>query len=137
MCIRDSRYISGGTGTGSAGNIARVVRVKASTIRRTRAIQAGRELVKIGLSDRDGPRLYQALYHGRTLVGDIAEFGTSRRGRHIGEIDVVLDRKRNAIEWQGRHALLFHGMRINQHLVERQLVSVSYTHLTLPTILRV
>ena len=71
---------------------------------RTRAIQAGSELVEVGLPDQDRARFDQPSDGGGVLRRLVRVRGTGRGGRQAGRVDVVLDRERNAVE---REPLIF------------------------------
>jgi hypothetical protein len=66
-----------------------------------RAHQACRELVEIGLADQHRPRRDQALDDGGRAIGRIGERRAGGRGREASNVDVVLDRERDAGQRQG------------------------------------
>jgi hypothetical protein len=69
-------------------------------VRRARARQSGGELIEIGLAQQHGTGLKQSGHDGGRCRRGIGERGAGRGGRHARDIDIVLNRKRNAEEWQ-------------------------------------
>ena len=92
---RDAR-----TGARAARNVTLVERRGARAVRRARADQAGRELVEVRLADRNRAGVDQPRHRRRARSGHVREGRTARRGRDAGEVDVVLDRERDAEERQ-------------------------------------
>jgi hypothetical protein len=85
-------------GGGPARHDPGIERVPGHGEGRAGAHEPGRELIEIGLTDRQRSRLPQPRHHGgirRRLVGEGGAGGCRRRA---GEVDVVLDRKRHAPE---------------------------------------
>ena len=91
-------------------------------MRRTRAVQPGGELIEIGLADGDRTRIDQALHHRRMLLRLIGKLGTARRGRRTGQIDVVLDGERNAVQRQLQRVFVLQGRNIFFYLFQRQAI---------------
>ena len=88
------------TGTRSTGNVIGVKRIAARAVRRTRAHQPGGELIEIGFADEHRAGVEQTLHGVCGLRRLIGVRGTGRGGRATCDIDVVLDRKRHAVERQ-------------------------------------
>ncbi len=85
-------------GARSSGYEIGAQRVAWDPIRRTDADEAGRELVEIRFADDDRAGALEPLDDERGLVRAIGEGGTGRRRRKPGDVDIVLDDKRNPIE---------------------------------------
>src|SRR5437868_597205 len=64
------------------------------------ADEAGGELVEVGLADEDRARGKKPLHYRGARFRYVREFGARGRRRQAGDIEVVLDRKRNAVERQ-------------------------------------
>jgi len=84
----------------AAGNEPRIERIAWHAVRRARARQSGGELIEIGLAQQHGTGLKQSGHDGGRCRRGIGERGAGRGGRHARDIDIVLNRKRNAEEWQ-------------------------------------
>ncbi len=72
--------------------------VQRHRMRRAHADEAGGELVEIGLAEHDGAGLAQLRDDEGVVCRVIGEVRASRRGRHSGDVDIVLHRERNAPE---------------------------------------
>ncbi len=92
------RHGDGGARAGAAGNPRRIERIAGHRERRPYADQPGRELVEVRLADRDCARGLQALDDRGAAPGEIGEGRAARARRRAGEIDIVLDREREAPE---------------------------------------
>ena len=79
-----------------------IEQVARHAVGRAHADQAGGELIEVGLADDDRAGLPQARDHGRVARGLVGEGRTGRRGRQALDVDVVLDRDRNAVERAAR-----------------------------------
>src|ERR1017187_6316941 len=66
-----------------------------------RTDQAGGELVQVGLADGYRSGLDQTVDDVSGSSGCVGEGWAARGGRYAGEIDIVLDRKRNAVQGHG------------------------------------
>ncbi len=95
------------TGAGTAGDVIRVEGVAAGAVGRAGAVEAGGELVQIGLAERDGAGVDQALHDGGVSLGHVGKLGTAGRGGQAGEVDVVLDGEGDAVERQPGDVLAF------------------------------
>ena len=91
---------------GPAGNELWVERIARHPIGRAHADETGRELVEIGLADRDRAGGAQPLHAGRVGLRRVGEGRARGGGRQAGDIDVVLDGERHAVERQRGVALL-------------------------------
>ncbi len=85
-------------GARSAGNIIGVERARRNAIGRARAVQSGRELIEIGLTDQNGTRGFQQVHDRGGPLRRVGKRRTGACGGQSGDVDIVLDRKRNAIE---------------------------------------
>ena len=97
-------------GTRSAGNIARIEHARARAVRRPRPHQSGGELIQVGFADRDGAGREQPLHYRSAALRRVRISRTARRSGNAGQIDIVLDRERNAVQRQpssGGSALQF------------------------------
>ena len=103
-----------------AGDIGRVQRAAGSAIGRTCPVQPGRELVEIGLADRNRAGVDEALHDRRVPIRPIGEGRAAGGGRMAGKVDAVLDRERNPVEGPSDRPLRLqtHGPR--QQLVPRE-----------------
>ena len=99
-----------GPGRRASRHIALVDRITAGAVRRAHTDQPGRELVEVGLADWDGTGIDQPLHDRGAALRCVGLGRAARRRRHAGEVDVVLDRERDAIERQcGRIDVLLSG----------------------------
>ena len=90
------------TRTRPARNVGRIEWIGGHAVGRTRADQAGRELVEIRLAQDDGAGSFKALDDGRRARRGIGECRAARRGGQARDIDVVLDGKRHTEQRQRR-----------------------------------
>ena len=104
----------GRPGTRPAGDVFFAERIGHGAVWRPRAHQPGGELVQVGLADQDGAGGFELLHHRGGARGNVGERGTGRGGRQAGDVDVVLDRVRNAVQRQARK----HAGVVAQHLLE-------------------
>ncbi len=80
---------------GISGGIARIAR---HAVGRAHADQPGGELIKIGLADDDSAGGAQASDHRGVLVRLIGIGGAGCGGEKLGNVDIVLDRDRDAVK---------------------------------------
>ena len=80
----------------------RVERVPRRRIGRAHPDETGRELVEVGLADRQRPGGAQPRHDEGVALGGVGEGRAARRRRAPGEVDVVLDREGNAPERPAR-----------------------------------
>ena len=95
----------GRTRARSAGNEGRIERVRRHPVRRARADEAGRELIEIGLADQQRAGGKQPLDGRRGSLRRVREARAGGGGRQTGDVDIVLDRERQAVERHRREAL--------------------------------
>ena len=76
----------------------RAQRVARNPVRGTDADEAGRELVEVRLADDDCAGAFEPFDDERGLIRAIGKGRTGRRRREPGDIDIVLDDKRDAME---------------------------------------
>ena len=88
-------------GARAAAHVVGIERIAYRAVGRAGTNQAGGELVEIGLSDQDRAGRKQALDHRRGFFGEMLESQARRRGGEAGDVDVVLDRERDAKQRQG------------------------------------
>ena len=89
----------------AAGDEVRAERVAGDAIGRTDADEARGELVEIGLADDDRAGLLQPLDDERRRLRPVGEGGAAGRGRQADDVDVVLDRERDAEQRFARRPL--------------------------------
>ena len=77
-----------------------VEQIAPDTIGRAHADQAGRELIEIGLAEHERSGLPQPGDARGILVGAIAVSRARGGGRQPVDVDIILDRDRNAVERQ-------------------------------------
>jgi hypothetical protein len=111
-----ARHHGRGAGTGTAADVLRLEGVGHGAQRRTRAHQAGGELVQVGLAHQDGAGRAQAAHDGGVLIGHIGEFGAGGRGGPARGVDVVLDGEGHAIQRQARQIAVHGGEQAAQRL---------------------
>ena len=80
------------------GTIVRIERIARNRIGRAYADQARRELVEIGLAEADRAGFLELRHHEGVGLSGIGEVRAGSRGRHAGDVDIVLDREGNAPE---------------------------------------
>ena len=73
-------------------------RITRHAVRGTHADEAGGKLIEIGFPNGNRTSLEQALHDEGGFGRRGGEPGASRRRGHAGQVDVVLDRKRHAVE---------------------------------------
>ena len=93
-------------GARTAGNELSIEQIAADAVRRAHADQAGRELIEIGLAENERAGLAQPRDARGVPVRTIAVSRARRRGRQALDVDIVLDRDRNAVERQRLIAVL-------------------------------
>ena len=103
------------TGTGAATDVRGVKAVFAGAIRRACAVQASGKLIEIGLADRNRTSCNKLMHHLRRMRGRISKLRTGRRGGDAGQVDIVLNRKRDTPE-----RVVF-GIFIGQRIDKRRL----------------
>ena len=86
-------------------------------VRRARSVEPGRELVEVGLADRDGARVDEAPNDWRRILRDIGEIGTSGCRRMVDEIYIVLDREGDVVKRLGGKIALLQAPRMRLELV--------------------
>ena len=86
----------------SARNETRIERIARHAIRRAHADESRGELVEIGLADDDRAGRAQPRHRGRIVRRRVGEGRARGRGRQPGDVDIVLDRERHAVERQPR-----------------------------------
>ena len=67
----------------------------------------------------------------------LAQLMTAEQGKPLDESRGEIAYGASFIEWFGEEAKRLYGETIPGHAADKRLIAVSYTHLTLPTILRV
>ncbi len=116
------RHGQRGASAGAAGGVVRVHRVAAFAIGRAGAIEAGGELVEVGLAQRHRAEGEQLLDDRRAGFGRVGERRAGGGGGHACEIDVVLDGEGHAIERQLGGRLAVEGGEIRLELRGRHQV---------------
>ncbi len=86
--------------TRPARRILRQYAIAALAVRRARAVETRRELIEIRLAERNCAERNQLSDERRRLRGRVGERGARGGGRDAGEVDVVLQRERNAVQRQ-------------------------------------
>ena len=92
-CDRDRRAAAR-----SPAHVVRVERVGDRSLRGARADEPRRELIEMGLADADRTSLLEPLDDRRRVARCIGERRASGGRRKAGDVDVVLDRERNAVQ---------------------------------------
>jgi hypothetical protein len=100
----------------AARDQARIEQIARDAVGRTHAHQAGRELIEIALADHDGAGALEPRHCGRIHSRLVHEGRTGRGGGQALDVDVVLDRDRNAVERTIRVALLHQRPRLRHDL---------------------
>ena len=95
-----ARHRHGGTGRRSARNEGGVERILRHSIGRPHPDETGRELIEVRFPQRNCPRRDQSRDDGGVFVRIVGIVWTGRRRRDPGEVDIVLDSERDAIERQ-------------------------------------
>src|ERR1700676_4859421 len=102
-------YGDGRSGTGSARNILTVEAVATGSVRRAGAQEAGGERVEIGFAQRYRPGFEQPLNARGRSGRHVRKPGTAGRGRHAGQVDIVLDD-----EWDSVQRLRLDGSQLQR-----------------------
>ncbi len=85
-------------GARPARNEIRAQRIARNAVGRAYADEPGGELIEVGLADDDCASALEPLDDERRTAGAIGESRTGRRRRQAGDIDIVLDDERDAVE---------------------------------------
>ena len=88
----------GGPRAGAPGDQVVVVHAVRDAVRTAGAVEAGGELVEVGLADQDRAGVEQADDDRRGRGGDVGVVGAGERGRPAGDVDAVLDGERDPEE---------------------------------------
>ena len=109
---------------GSARNVGRVEWIARRAVGRARADEAGGELIEIGFANQNRPGVEQPLHDCAADFGwGIGKFAASRGGGRSREIDIVLDRERDAVERLRRRSACLDPPRVGLQFIERQAVN--------------
>ncbi len=108
------------TGAGTSRNIIRIEAVAAGPVGGADAHQAGRELIQVGLAERNRAGLDEFPDHRGRLLRRIGEVRAACRRRDSLKIDVVFDDERDAIERQRFDRLRIEGGDVGHDLLARQ-----------------
>jgi hypothetical protein len=94
----------------------RIEQVARDAVGRAHADEAGRELVEVGLADDDGAGRSQARDAGGVLVRLVGKRRAGGGGGQASDVDIVLDRERDAVEWAVAGALRRQRLRFGDGL---------------------
>jgi hypothetical protein len=94
----------------------RVEQVARNAIGRAHADEAGRELIEVGLADDDGAGRSQAGDAGRVVARLIGKRRAGGGGGQARDVDIVLDRERDAVERVVAGALRRQRLRFGEGL---------------------
>ena len=93
-----ARHHRGRAGTRPARHIGGVEAVRYRAVGRARAVEPGGKLVEIGLAEKNGTGVDQALHRGGGVWRRVGEFRAGCGSRLARVVDVVLDREGDAVE---------------------------------------
>ncbi len=89
-------------------------------MRRASADEAGGKLVEIGFAQGNRSGVDQPLDDGRRSGRCIRKPRTARRGRHAGQVDIVLDDKGNSVQGQVIDGTRLQGPHVAHDLIAGQ-----------------
>ena len=104
------------TRAGTAGDIGRIEGVAAGAVGAAGAVEAGGELVQVGLAEGNRAGRDEARDHRRIGRGSVGEVRAAGGGRQAGLIDVVLHREGHAVQRQAGRVLFVQRAGAGQQL---------------------